>query len=280
MAYIKTLKDNELIGGQDNTDVYPISTTQAIFSQNQDGSVPLGIKHQKLEDRLQDNEADAKELHRKAEKLVVYLTNDKAGQTLEITGDANAMVLSGNANVESYGDEPATPILPANMAVKSLSVIFSSASTSVAGEASGYNWVGTYTIPNVVGQYTAKFDCTYNGIAKSTTSVTNINLRKYFGFAATVPSDVTTLGTSHFSNSVGCTVTVPASGNGFKRIFFAVPSQMTITEVTQPDALNAPLAISQVGTVNRTIGGNTYSYKLYQSNDLIDSSVAKRLTIK
>ena len=280
MAYIKTLKDNELIGGQDNTDVYPISTTQAIFSQNQDGSVPSGIKHQKLEDRLQDNEADAKELHRKTEKLVVYLTNDKAGQTLEITGDANAMVLSGNANVESYGDEPATPILPANMTVKSLSVIFSSASTSVAGEAQGYNWVGTYTIPNVVGQYTAKFDCTYNGIAKSATSVTNINLRKYFGFATNTPTDVTTLGTSHFSNSVGCTVTVPASGNGFKRIFFAVPSQMTITEVTQPDALNAPLAISQVGTVNRTIGGNTYSYKLYQSNDLIDSSVAKRLTIK
>jgi hypothetical protein len=32
IAYIKTLKDNELIGGTDNRDVYPVSTTQAIFS--------------------------------------------------------------------------------------------------------------------------------------------------------------------------------------------------------------------------------------------------------
>ena len=63
MAYIKTLKDNELIGGTDNTDVYPVSTTQAIFSQKPDGTLPDGIKHQKLEDRLFDGEEDARELH-------------------------------------------------------------------------------------------------------------------------------------------------------------------------------------------------------------------------
>jgi hypothetical protein len=62
MAYIKTLKDNELIGGQDNTDVYPVSTTQAIFSQKPDGTVPEGIKHQRLEERLEDNEEDTKNL--------------------------------------------------------------------------------------------------------------------------------------------------------------------------------------------------------------------------
>jgi hypothetical protein len=61
MAYIKTLKDNELIGGQDNTDVYPVSTTQAIFSQKPDGTVPEGRK-QLLEDRLEDNEEDTKNL--------------------------------------------------------------------------------------------------------------------------------------------------------------------------------------------------------------------------
>ena len=54
---------------------------------------------------------------------------------------------------------------------------------------------------------------------------------------------------------------------------------MTITRIVQPDALNAPLAITQIGTVNRTVGGNTYSYKLYQSVDEIDASVNKRLTI-
>ena len=279
MAYIKTLKDNELIGGTDNTDVYPITTTQAIYSQKPDGSVPSGIMHQKLEDRLEDNESDAKELHRKAEKLVVYLTNDKSGQTLEITGTPNVMSLSGSANVETYGDEPADIIAPASMTVKDLSVIFSSASTSVPGSASGNNWVGTYTIPNVVGTYTAKFDCTYNGIAKNATSVTNVNLRKYFGFAENQPTSPETLATDHFSNSVACTVTIPASGTGFKHIYFAVPSGMAITRVVQPDALNAPLAIQQIGTITRTVGGTNYTYKLYQSVDEIDASVNKRLTI-
>jgi len=47
MAYIKILKDNELIGGQDDNDVYPVTTTQAIYSQGVDGSKAI-----RLEDRL------------------------------------------------------------------------------------------------------------------------------------------------------------------------------------------------------------------------------------
>lgn len=53
MAYIKTLKDNELIGGKDNTDVYPVTTTQAIFSQDNNGVArSKDGKPEKLEDRL------------------------------------------------------------------------------------------------------------------------------------------------------------------------------------------------------------------------------------
>ena len=279
MAYIKTLKDNELIGGTDNTDVYPISTTQAIYSQKPDGTIPEGIKHQKLEDRLFDHEEDGRELHRKTEKLVVYLINDKAGQTLEITGNSNVMNLTGYSNVETFGDEPSMPVQPSDMTVKKLTVTFGSATTDVPGAAEGNNWKGSYTVPNVVGDYNARFDCTYNNIAKHADSTTYVNLRKYFGFASSKPTDVTTLGTSHFSNSVGCTVTIPANGTGFKRVYFAVPNGMTITRVVQPDALNAPLAITQVGTVTRTIGTTNYTYKLYQSVDEIDASVNKRLTI-
>lgn len=32
MAYLKKLKNNELIGGIDNTDVYPITTTHGVYS--------------------------------------------------------------------------------------------------------------------------------------------------------------------------------------------------------------------------------------------------------
>ena len=55
MAYIKTLKDNELIGGQDSTDVYPISTTQAIYSQDEEGNIRMKDNMpEKLEDRLSE----------------------------------------------------------------------------------------------------------------------------------------------------------------------------------------------------------------------------------
>ena len=33
MAYIKKLKDNELIGGTDNTDVYPVTSTEAVYNR-------------------------------------------------------------------------------------------------------------------------------------------------------------------------------------------------------------------------------------------------------
>lgn len=58
MAYIHKIKENELIGGVDNTDLYPITSTQAIFSQTPAGSVPPGVRHSLLEDRLEDIESD------------------------------------------------------------------------------------------------------------------------------------------------------------------------------------------------------------------------------
>lgn len=61
MAYIKTLKDNELIGGQDTTDVYPITSTQAVYSQKKNGSAPEG-KKALLEERLTDIESQIEEL--------------------------------------------------------------------------------------------------------------------------------------------------------------------------------------------------------------------------
>ena len=107
-----------------------------------------------------------------------------------------------------------------------------------------------------------------------------MNLRKYFGFSDEL-TDITILGTSHFSNSVACTVTIPAnpSGDKYKAIYFAVPAGMTISDVRQSDALNAPLAFRFVNETYRVINGVSYAYKIYKSTDLIDSTVSKRLTI-
>lgn len=277
MARIKTIKENELIGGADTTDVYPVSTTQALYSQDKDGHVRMkGLRPEKLEERLEGHEEDAEELHRKAEKLVVYLNNDKAGQTLEINGEANSMVLTGSAQLETYGDEPSQTIAEEEMSNKKMTV--SSAGAILYDQPVTTT---TFTIPNVVGSYTSTFSCTYNGVSKNAITTVNINLRKYFGFADTQPTDPTTLGMSHFSNTVGCTVTLPATGTGFKHIYLAVPNGMTITKVTQPDALNAPLSITQVGTISRMVGSieMPFVYKLYKSVDEVDSSTSKRLTI-
>ena len=57
MAHIKVLRENELVGGMDETPVYPVSSTRAIYSQASNGKVPEG-KKKLLEDRLQEIEAD------------------------------------------------------------------------------------------------------------------------------------------------------------------------------------------------------------------------------
>ena len=107
-----------------------------------------------------------------------------------------------------------------------------------------------------------------------------MNLRKYFGFSENL-TEITALEASHFSNSVACTITIPAnlSGNKYKAIYFAVPAEMTISDVRQPDALNAPLEFIFINEESRLINGISYKYKIYKSRDLIDSTISKRLTI-
>ena len=277
MAYIKTLKNNELIGGKDNTDVYPVSTTQAIFSQKPDGTIPEGIKHQRLEDRLQDIEEDTRGLYKESEKLVPYIINNKENQTIEIIDTDISMSLECYAQLESFGDKPATVINPSDLEYKKLTILFGSV---IAQETT--NMILTYDFPkgiNWVGTYTVQFECQYDGTRKTVQSTTNINLRKYFGFSDEIPLDISEFDTSDFSNSVECTVTIPSHGTGFKKIYFAVPENMTISSITQPDAFNAPLDFIYLRYIARSVNGKLYRYKLYQSIDNIDSSVSKRLTI-
>lgn len=83
MAHIKILKDNELIGGQDNSDVYPVSSTQAIFSQTPDGMVPAGVKR-RLENRLIDIEANLKDIRDIVEQLI-------GGNVISMSVDPNTI---------------------------------------------------------------------------------------------------------------------------------------------------------------------------------------------
>ena len=261
MAYIKTLKDNELVGGTDETDVYPITHTKAIFDSN----------NKELDQRLKENDDDRELLHRQSEKLVLSLTSNKS-YAIEITGSQDEATFEAQASTETFGDEPTVVLNPSQY-----NYSFTNA------EQRHYDTQKVYAsvaLPSEVGSFTTTFTVEYNGITKTASVTANMNLRKYFGFSYEL-TEMAVLGTSHFSNSVACTVTIPASPSGdkYKAIYFAVPVGMTISDVRQPDALNAPLAFRFVNETYRVINGVSYAYKIYKSTDLIDSTISKRLTI-
>lgn len=309
MAYIKTLKDNELVGGTDNKDVYPVSTTQALYSQDSEGNVrkktiedpethlPVDVP-EKLEDRLEDHEADALILHSQTEKLtpsisLVY-SGIYSGSTFEIQDSVpvtNSTTITGNAKVETYGDRPADKVPLNKMTAKNITITSSGATVDATDQhASGdYNWVGTYNVPNVVGSYSAAFSVTYNGTTKSASSTFNVNLRKYFGFAADnfaddlTNIDVTSLANNDFSNSVTCNnIAIPHIDDGYKYIYFAVPKAMTITKVTQTST-GYQLYIEELTSPNnyakRIISGTSYDYKIYRSTVKVNSSNTVNLSI-
>ena len=262
MGKIKVLKDNELVGGTDNDSLYPVTHTKAVFDSN----------NKELDQRLNENEAYIKMLHRQSEKLVLFLTSDMSG-AVEITDTQKVATFTAKAVTETFGDEPAITLNPNNYVYLFTNGTFTSKSDT--------DITATAVLPTTVGDFTTTFTASYNGVSKSTSITSNMNLRKYFGFSDTPPTNVTTLDTSHFSNTVGCTISIPAnpSGKKYKNIYFAVPENMSILDIRQPDAFNASLAFQSVGIIPRIIGNNYYTYKLYKSTDLIDSTVSKRLTI-
>ena len=315
MAYIKTLKDNELVGGTDNKDVYPVSTTQALYSQDSEGNVrkktiedpdthlPVDVP-EKLEDRLEDHEADALILHSQTEKLTpsihldfsgMYVTTI-SGTTFEIQDSVlvtNSTTITGNAKVETYGDRPADKVPLNKMTAKNITITSSGATVDASNQhASGdYNWVGTYNVPNVVGSYSAAFSVTYNGTTKSASSTFNVNLRKFFGFAADnfaddlTNVDVTSLTKNDFSNSVTCNnIAIPpiSIDDDYKYIYFAVPKAMTITKVTQLST-SYQLYIEELTSPNhyaeREISSTIFYYKIYRSTVKVNSSNTVNLSI-
>lgn len=288
MAKIKVLKDEDLKRGVDNTDVYPVSSTQALYSHYIDNGemkvrqreyTPGVPEPEKLEDRLKDHEDDALDLHAKTEKFIVTLTNtlNPVVTLFEIDGTEHTVTLQSSTYIETFGDQDSYAVIPTTDG------IVASAGT-ITRTGNTYTWV----LDNTVGSKTATYTATY-GKQKSASVVVNTNLRKFFEFASAAPQNVTTAWDgSQFSNSINCTVTIPANYNSsidsskFKKIYIAVPSGMSISRVVQPDALNAPLEIANLNNptpLTREIGGTSYDYKLYWSSDLVDSSESKRLTI-
>lgn len=263
MAIIKVLKDEELVGGIDNTDVYPITHTKAIYD----------TKNKQLDARLNENDNDRALLHRQSEKVVPYIKISDS--LMEIGGISNIVHVEGWAKIENFGDEDYRDVPTDNLHIQ-----YVNDGTELTKTSSGVKVKTDYKLPAEVGTYTFRIMTDYDTAHPKTIDANvNLNLRKYFGFYSTNITNIEELGASDFSNKVGCTVTVPAINDGYKPIYFAVPAGMSISRVVQPDALNAPMAITQLGTMSRTVGGVSFSYKIYKSTDDIDTTKSKRLTI-
>ena len=98
MAYIKTLKDNELVGGTDETDVYPITHTKAIFDSN----------NKELEQRLAENEEKLSELETK----VVY----------DVTANNNGVNFASLS--ELLSNDNLSTLIPINVRCGGMSIRF------------------------------------------------------------------------------------------------------------------------------------------------------------
>ena len=320
MAKLKILKDTELVGGLNNEDVYPVTSTQAIYSHYVDGQGNLHVREkngvpEKIEDRLQDQEDDSKELHRKTEKLIVRIISNLTG-TLECTGNSYTMNLTGSAGLETYGDEAeevlsADSSKPKHMSSYTLTVNAPDHVNPDTGEMvnadisfafptiSGDNVVGSINITKP-GTYTSKFEVTNNdgksSVTKMATSTVYLALKMYYGFSEDIPSSVTSLAGKSYSNSVAGTITIPQKFNPqiigeekFQHVYIALPRYLVGTKTVtarQPDSLNAPFPLRKISTISREVGVASYDYYLYESGTTptsddgkIDSTVTKRLTL-
>lgn len=97
MANIKILKEDQLVGGTDNTPVYPVSSTQAIYCQDSEGNVPQGVKP-KLEDRLRDIENSME-----AQGYVILNEKTIHVGTASITVPSTASEVNALPNTTKYG---------------------------------------------------------------------------------------------------------------------------------------------------------------------------------
>lgn len=319
MAQLKVLKD-AMLGGDSNVDVYPVTSTQAIYSHYVDGQGNLHVREkngvpEKIEDRLQDQEDDSKELHRKTEKLIVRIVSNLTG-TLECTGNSYTMNLTGSAGLETYGDEAeevlsADSSKPKHMSHYTLAVNGPSYVDTDTGEMvndnipfalptiSGDNVVGSINITKP-GTYTSRFEVTNDdgksSITKTATSIVHLALKMYYGFSTNRPSSVTSLDGNSYSNSVAGTITIPQKSDPqitgeekFQHVYIALPRYLVGTKTVtarQPDSLNAPFPLRKISTISRTVGAASYDYYLYESGTTstsddgkIDSTIAKRLTL-
>ncbi len=200
-----------------------------------------------------------------------------SGMCMEIAGGENAVDLSGAAITETFSGDR-TPLNP----TVDVALAFSTNGGTLGAVTTTDTSISQrLTLPQEVGRVKVTLTATKSGVVKSASESVSQNLRKHFSFLDADPASFTELlyGASHFSDSVACTVTVPASGEGYKHIYIAIPEAMSVSGIIQPDALNAPLVIEQAGEITRTLGDNAFVYKLYKSVDTIDCSKSKRLAI-
>lgn len=119
-----------------------------------------------------------------------------------------------------------------------------------------------------------------NGPLHFESEIEDLLHKVYVAFMSSVPQRIAEIvrenHASYESSGASKTVTVPASGTGYKHVYIVMPSAISLTGVTQPDALDAQMGFTLVSSISDGV----IIYKIYESNSRIDCSIGKKITIE
>lgn len=247
-----------------------------------------------LQGQIDSVNTDLSELHKKAEKLGVYLGVNPNNEQIEINGRSGNFDLTytGAVRLETFGDAGYEVIDIAENKQGSSLNIYTSESTILPY----FQWEGgptTYTRTGGYGTQKAVFTFSYGGVTKSVEAKTKFVLRKYIGFFDfdTAPQDVMNSGIIDIYSDLADSewrdnnfqVQLPKSEGLFlepyKYIYLFVPTYVQAVKLLQPDALDAPIELVSDGIRYRSVGGVNYSYNVYRSTLKISVNTPKKLTI-
>ena len=251
------MKNNELIGGTDESPVYPVSSTQAIYSQDASGNIPEG-KPKKLEDRLQGIEG-------------TLLVDAGISGYVQCTLDGVSYLIPAFTL-----QKPATPTITANgdSTMASRTVTFSCATSGAVihyttnGEdptvnsATG-NQITLYSTANATYTRTVKAVAVLNGMVSDVASL-NVTVSRHLK----APTITVQSGTTRYSQTRMIEITSADDFEG-KEIWYTTDGTdpRAVTDNTA-DSYDEPFEVTESCTIRAYV-----KYPPYQPSEVSSLSV-------
>lgn len=275
MAVIKVLKDEQLSGTADTTDVYPVTHTDAVYTSNGEVLTDVLSSLNNASDKMLKYEGGIVVISASGRKDVTRV--DDSDPRIIIQGTPSAKYPDGsNKNITWTGVTKMTKK--------------STGSTSTI-QSSSNNYSYEWNRPWEYETYTFKKEYTIEGrvgtVSSSSASMV-ITMPILYGFSNTKPTSASGLKeNSLVAKASGVTLTFSAntSVGSTAYMYILIPTNLSVNPAGfyQPDASNAKLPFTSEGKVSLQHaypGGKlSLEYNVYRSPDKIQTSRNKRITL-